>query len=281
MKFTRIRLLVIIAVSLIVIGGTGATIIYYTGLSAFFASQQYEEYQRLNQVVENASRYTISEQAPVTSPVTLRIKATGGTITVHESSNNQVEVDFRMPYQPNEKTVPLLQRDGDTFTVDTAIIWRELTGNENQPAFDIDVRVPAGTSLDISNTVGDIELNGQLNEVNVTQNLGSIELRTPDINSLNAALNVGGDVEGDAPKSSTIDVTVGSVDLHVSQPGTHAITASTGDIDVSVDALLTVAATYQITTGEFNSQVANTSKEVADVIIDVVVGTGDIEISPR
>jgi hypothetical protein len=44
---------------------------------------------------------------------------------------------------------------------------------------------------------------------------------------------------------------------------------------------LTVAATYQITTGEFNSQVANTSKATADVIIDLVVATGDIEISSR
>jgi hypothetical protein len=281
MKLARIRLLIIIAVSLIVIGGTGAAITYYTGLNAFFASQQYEDYQRLNQIFENASRYTISEQAAVTTPVTLRIKATGGTITVRESISNQVEVDFRMPYQPSEKTVPLLQRNGDTFTVDTAIIWRELTGRESQPTFNIDVRVPAGTSLDISNTVGDVELNGQLNAVKVSQNLGSVELRTPDINSLDATLKIGGNIEGDAPKSSTINVNVGSVDLHVSQPGTHAITASTGDIDVSVDTLLTVAATYQITTGEFNSQVANTSKEVADVIIDLVVITGDIEISPR
>lgn len=281
MKFTRIRLLIIIAVSLIIIGGTGATITYYTGLNAFFASQQYEDYQRLNQTVDNATRYTISEQAPVTAPVTLRITATGGTITVRESLNNQVEVDFRMPYQPNEKTVPVLQRDGDTFTIDTATIWRELTGQENQPTLNIDVRVPAGTSLEISNTVGDVELDGQLNAVNVTQNVGSIELRTPNINSLDATIAVGGDVEGKAPKSSTINVTVGSVDLHVSQPGTHAITASTGDIDVSVDTLLTVAATYQITTGEFNSQVANTSKETADVIIDLTVVTGDIEISPR
>jgi len=281
MKFTRIRLLVIIAVSLIVIGGTGATITYYTGLSAFFASQQYEDYQRLNQAVDNATRYTISEQAPVTAPVTLHIKATGGTITVHESLNNQVEVDFRMPYQPNEKTVPLLQRDGDTFTIDTATIWRELTGQERQPTFNIDVRVPAGTSLEISNTVGDIELNGTLNEVTVTQNLGSIELRTSDIYSLNATLEVGGDIEGKAPKASTINVNLGSVDLHVGQPGTHTIRASTGDIDVSVDTQLTVAATYQITNGEFNSQVVNTSKETADVIIDLVVVTGDIEISPR
>lgn len=281
MKFTRIRLLVIIAVSLIVIGGTGAAITYYTGLNAFFASQQYEDYQRLNQAVDNATRYTISEQAPVTAPVTLRIKATGGTITVHESSNNQVEVDFRMPYQPNEKTVLVLQRDGDTFIIDSAAIWRELTGRDNQPTFNIDVRVPAGTSLEISNTVGDIELNGTLNGVKVTQNLGSIELRTPNINSLDATLEVGGDIEGKAPKSSSLNVNVGSVDLYINQPGTHAITASTGDIDVSVDTLLTVATTYQITTGEFNSQVANISKESADVIIDVVVGTGDIEISPR
>lgn len=281
MKFTRIRLLIIIAVSLIVIGGTGAAITYYTGLNAFFASQQYEDYQRLNQAVDNATRYTISEQAPVTAPITLRIKATGGTITVHESSNNQVEVDFRMPYQPNEKTVLVLQRDGDTFIIDTATIWRELTGQENQPTFNIDVRVPAGTSLEISNTVGDIELNGTLDDVKVAQNLGSIELRTPNINSLDAIFAVGGDIEGKAPKSSTINVNIGSADLNVSQPGTHTITASTGDIDVSVDTLLTVATTYQITTGEFNSQVANTSKEVADVIIDVVVGTGDIEISPR
>lgn len=281
MKFTRIRLLIIIAVSLIVIGGTGATITYYTGLNAFFASQQYEDYQRLNQTVDNATRYTISEQAPVTKPITLRITATGGTITVRESLNNQVEVDFRMPYQPNEKTVPVLQRAGDTFTIDAATIWRELTGQESQPTFNIDVRVPAGTSLEISNTVGDIELDGQLNAVKVTQNLGSIELRTPDINSLDATLEVGGDIEGEAPKSSTINITVGSVDLHVSQPGTHAITASTGDIDVSVDTKLTVAATYQITTGEFNSQMANTSKETADVIIDLVVVTGDIELSPR
>jgi hypothetical protein len=281
MKFTRIRLLIIIAVSLIVIGGTGATITYYTGLNAFFASQQYEDYQRLNQTVDNATRYTISEQAPVTTPITLRITATGGTITVRESLNNQVEVDFRMPYQPNEKTVPVLQRAGDTFTIDAATIWRELTGQESQPTFNIDVRVPAGTSLEISNTVGDIELDGQLNAVKVTQNLGSIELRTPDINSLDATLEVGGDIEGEAPKSSTINITVGSVDLHVSQPGTHAITASTGDIDVSVDTKLTVAATYQITTGEFNSQMASTSKETADVIIDLVVATGDIELSPR
>lgn len=106
MKFTRTRLLVMIAVSLIVIGGTGAAITYYTGLNAFFASQQYEDYQRLNQTFDNDSRYTISEQVPVTAPVTLRITATGGTITVRESRNNQVEVDFRMPYQPNEKDRP-------------------------------------------------------------------------------------------------------------------------------------------------------------------------------
>ena len=281
MNFTRIRLLIIIAVSLIVIGGTGATITYYTGLNAFFASQQYEDYQRLNQVVENASRYTISEQAPVTAPATLRITATGGTITVHESSNNLVEVDFRMPYQPNEKTVPVLQRDGDTFIIDSAAIWRELTGRDNQPTFNIDVRVPAGTSLEISNTVGDIELNGTLDDVKITQNIGSVELRTPDINSLDATLVVGGDIEGKAPKSSTLNVNVGSVDLYINQPGTHAITASTGDIDVRVDTQLTVATTYQITTGEFNSQVANISKETADVIIDLVVITGDIEISQR
>ena len=281
MKFTRTRLLVMIAVSLIVIGGTGAAITYYTGLNAFFASQQYEDYQRLNQTFDNDSRYTISEQVPVTAPVTLRITATGGTITVRESRNNQVEVDFRMPYQPNEKIVPVLQRNGDTFTIDTANIWRELTGQESQPILNIDVRVPAGTSFDISNTVGDIEIDGRLNEVKVTQNLGSIELRTTDINSLDATITVGGDIEGKAPKSSTINVNVGSVDMHIGQPGTHTITASTGDIDVSVDAPLTVAATYQITTGEFNSQVANTSKETADVIIDLVVVTGDIEINPR
>lgn len=281
MKFTRIRLLIIIAVSLIVIGSTGAAITYYTGLNAFFASQQYEDYQRLNQAVDNSTRYTISEQAPVTAPVTLRINATGGTITVHESNNNQVEVEFRMPYQPNEKTVPVLQRNGDTFIIDSAAIWRELTGRDIQPTFNIDVRVPAGTSLEISNTVGDIELNGTLHDVKITQNIGTIELRTPDISSLDATLEVGGDIEGKAPKSSSLNVNVGSVDLYINQPGTHAITASTGDIDVSVDTHLTVATTYQITTGEFNSQVANISKESADVIIDLVVITGDIEINPR
>jgi hypothetical protein len=281
MKFTRIRLLIIIAISLIVIGGTGATITYYTGLSAFFASQQYEDYQRLNQAFDNASRYTISEQAPVTVPVTLHIKATGGTITVRESTSNQVEVDFRMPYQPNQKTVPLLQRNGDVFTIDTAVIWRELTGQESQPTFDIDVRVPAGTSLNINNTVGDIELNGTLNEVTVTQNLGSIKLRTQEINSLDATLEVGGDIEGKAPKSSIINVNLGSVDLHVSQPGTHTIRASTGEIDISVADPLTVATTYRVTNGEFSSQVPSSTADNADVIMNVAIENGDIDITPR
>lgn len=281
MKFTRIRLLIIIAISFIVIGSTGAAITYYTGLNEFFMTQSLEDYQRLNQSMESASRYTISEQAIATTPVTIHIMATGGTITVQESISNQIELDLHMPYQPNEKTVALLQRDGDTFTVDTATIWRTLAGNENQPIFDIDIRVPAGTSLDISNTVGDLALDGQLNAVTVVLDTGSIELRTADINTLDATFKVSGDITGEAAKSSTINVNVGSVDLHVSQPGTHTISASTGDIEMNVVSALNVAATYQITNGEFSSQVPNTTASMADVILNLTIENGDITISPR
>jgi hypothetical protein len=279
MKFTRIRLLIIIAISLIVIGGTGTAITYYTSLDAFF--RNYQDYQQLNQAIENASRYTISEVAPATAPTTVGIVATGGTITVEESNSTQIELDIHLPYQPNKKAVPLLKQDGDILIIDTATIWSDLTGDETQPVLDIDIRVPAGTSLDIRNTVGDIELNGTLNTVTISIGLGSIKLHTPAIESLDATFRTGGDISGEAAKSSIINVNLGSVDLHVSQPGTHTIRASTGEIDISVADPLTVATTYRVTNGEFSSQVPSSTADNADVIMNVAIENGDIDITPR
>lgn len=274
MKITRIRLLVIIAVSLIVIGGTGATITYYTGLDAFF--RNYQDYQRIN---IDANRHTISESVAVDALTTVRIMATGGTITVEESSTSQIELDLHLPYQSTKTTVPLLRQDGDILTIDTATIWRDLTGDDTQPVIDIDIRVPAGTSLDINNTVGDIELNGTLDTVTVSMDIGSIKVHTPTIEMLEATFT--GDIEGEAPKSSTINVNLGSVDLHVSQPGTHTIRASTGEIDISVADALTVATTYRVTNGEFSSQVPSSTADSADVILNVAIENGDIDITPR
>lgn len=272
--------LIVVALVLMMIGVTGAIKSYSSLLFTYFG--KYAEKVAMQQRMQPSqpARYVMYEQVTVTTAPTIRIIASGGKVSVNESTTNQIQLLFYAPYKPNDDTLPLIQREGNNYVVNTADIWHTLSGNESHPVLDIEIQVPHGTSLVISNTIGDISLAGVLDTVEITATLGTVAVHSPDISQLILTNTVGGDVTGLAPKSTRINVNDGTVSLHVTQAGTQQIHVTTGAINLAVDMSLLVATTHRIEHGTFHSSILNSPSEKADVNMQLTVGTGTIDLIP-
>ena len=228
---------------------------------------------------DNSSKqYTLQEQITVITPATVRIIATGGDIEIRESTANQVALDFVVPYTPKKLDIPMILRDGDTIVIDSKAIWTNLTGNVSQPVFAIHVAVPAGTTVEIRNTIGDITLAAPLTHVTIDASLGDIDVRSPQIDRLDAKITVSGSIHGEAPASSNITLNTGDATFLVSQPGTHTIRTTTGDVTVRVNPALVVGITHAVGTGNFTSDFTTTADAV-NTYLHLASETGDITVN--
>lgn len=279
MTRSRIPWLIFIAIICIVTGSVGAIVVTYKNNltdASRVVSSLFKEVPVLN---DNTSKqYKLQEKITVITPATVRIIATGGDIEIRESIANQIALDFVVPYTPQKLDVAMMQRDGDTIVIDSKAIWTNLTGNVSQPVFAIHVAVPAGTTIEIRNTIGDITLDASLTHVSIDASLGDIDVRSTQIGHLDAQIAVSGSISGKAPASSNITLNTGDADLLVSHPGTHTIRTTTGDVTVRVDPTLVVGITHTIGTGVFTSEFTTTATDSVNTYLHVSSETGDITV---
>ncbi|MEY2846832.1 MAG: hypothetical protein RL076_2378 [Chloroflexota bacterium] len=280
MTRSRIPWLIFIAIICIVTGLVGAIVVTYkndlTDASRIVRSL-FKEVPLLN---DNASKqYKLQEKITVITPATVRIIATGGDIEIRESIANQIALDFVVPYTPQKLDVAMMQRDGDTIVIDSKAIWTNLTGNVSQPVFAIHVAVPAGTTIEIRNTIGDITLDASLAHVTIDASLGDIDVRSTQIGHLDAQIAVSGSISGKAPASSNITLKTGDANLDVTQPGTHTIRTTTGDVTVQVDPTLIVALRHSVGNGDFTSELTTTATDTVNTYLYVSSETGDVTVT--
>ena len=225
-----------------------------------------------------APRYALQEKIIVNTPGTVRIIAMGGDIIIHESMADQVSLDVVVPYKPKKLDFAMMQRDGDTIIIDSKTIMTHLAENVSQIVFTIEVHVPAGTNIEIQNTIGDITLDAPLNSVSINATLSTIDVKSDNIEHLDAHVTVSGGIQGNAPKTSRITLNTGDADLLVSHPGTHTIRTTTGDVTVRVDPTLVVGITHTIGTGAFTSEFTTTTTDSVNTYLHVSSETGDITV---
>lgn len=125
--------------------------------------------------------YMLYDEIDVQPSANVQILATGGNVSISESPTNQIKVFFHVPYKPNDRLIPLIAQNGATYVIDERAIWQELAGNTSQPNITLDVQVPHGTSLTITNTFGEINLGGILHNVVVSSTLGTITVNSAQI----------------------------------------------------------------------------------------------------
>ena len=224
--------------------------------------------------------YMLYDEIDVQPSANVQILATGGNVSISESPTNQIKVFFHVPYKPNDRLIPLIAQNGATYVIDERAIWQELAGNTSQPNITLDVQVPHGTSLTITNTFGEINLGGILHNVVVSSTLGTITVNSAQIDQLDLTSTVSSSIKGLAPKSTNISLNRGSVALHVVQAGQHDVYVKDGSIAMKVDQTMTIATVHRATNGTFHSEVVNTKTNPADVSLSLIIDNGNIEVTP-
>lgn len=280
MTRSRIPQLIFVAIICIVTGSIGAIVVAHQNNLADINTIAGKFYNQARFFNDNSSKqYTLQEQITVITPATVRIIATGGDIEIRESTANQVALDFVVPYTPKKLDIPMILRDGDTIVIDSKAIWTNLTGNVSQPVFAIHVAVPAGTTVEIRNTIGDITLAAPLTHVTIDASLGDIDVRSPQIDRLDAKITVSGSIHGEAPASSNITLNTGDADLHITHAGTHTIRTTTGDVTMRVDPALVVGITHTVGAGAFTSEFTTTATDTINTYLYLSSDTGDITVT--
>ncbi|MCE2849825.1 MAG: DUF4097 family beta strand repeat-containing protein [Roseiflexaceae bacterium] len=224
--------------------------------------------------------YMLYDEIDVQPSANVQILATGGNVSISESPTNQIKVFFHVPYKPNDRLIPLIAQNGATYVIDERAIWQELAGNTSQPNITLDVQVPHGTSLTITNTFGEINLGGILHNVVVSSTLGTITVNSAQIDQLDLTSTVSSSIKGLAPKSTNISLNRGSVALHVVQAGQHDVYVKDGSIAMKVDQTMTIATVHRANNGTFHSEVVNTKTNPADVSLSLIIDNGNIEVTP-
>jgi hypothetical protein len=229
---------------------------------------------------KSTATYMLYDEIDVQPSANVQILATGGNVSISESPTNQIKVFFHVPYKPNDTLIPLIAQDGATYVIDERAIWQELAGNTSKPNITLDVQVPHGTSLSITNTLGEINLGGILHNVVISSTLGTITVNSARIDQLDLTSTVNGSIKGLAPKSTNISLNRGSVALHVVQAGQHDVYVKDGSIAMKVDQTMTIATVHRANNGTFHSEVVNTKTNPADVSLNLIIDSGNIEVTP-
>ncbi|MFM7678896.1 MAG: DUF4097 family beta strand repeat-containing protein [Roseiflexaceae bacterium] len=137
---------------------------------------------------------------------------------------------------------------------------------------------PAGTTVEIRNTIGDITLAAPLTHVTIDATLGDIDVRSAQIDHLDARITVTGSIHGEAPTSSNITLKTGDADLHVTRPGTHTIRTTTGDVQLRVDPALVVGLNHHIGSGDLTSELTTAATDPVNTYLYLSSETGDITV---
>jgi hypothetical protein len=272
----RIKWIVVTALLSIFVGSVGIALSITPEFVRFITSLD------LRNLVPDKSTatYMLYDEIDVQPSANVQILATGGNVSISESPTNQVKVFFHVPYKPNDTLIPLIAQDGATYVIDERAIWQELAGNTSKPNITLDVQVPHGTSLSITNTLGEINLGGILHNVVISSTLGTITVNSARIDQLDLTSTVNGSIKGLAPKSTNISLNRGSVALHVVQAGQHDVYVKDGSIAMKVDQTMTIATVHRANNGTFHSEVVNTKTNPADVSLNLIIDSGNIEVTP-
>lgn len=272
----RIKWIVVTALLSIFVGSVGIALSITPEFVRFITSLD------LRNLVPDKSdaTYMLYDEIDVQPSANVQILATGGNVSISESPTNQIKVFFHVPYKPNDTLIPLIAQDGATYVIDERAIWQELAGNTSQPNITLDVQVPHGTSLSITNTLGEINLGGILHNVVISSTLGTITVNSARIDQLDLTSTVNGSIKGLAPKSTNISLNRGSVALHVVQAGQHDVYVKDGSIAMKVDQTMTIATVHRANNGTFHSEVVNTKTNPADVSLNLIIDSGNIEVTP-
>jgi hypothetical protein len=272
----RIKWIVVTALLSIFVGSVGIALSITPEFVRFITSLD------LRNLVPDKSTatYMLYDEIDVQPSANVQILATGGNVSISESPTNQIKVFFHVPYKPNDTLIPLIAQDGATYVIDERAIWQELAGNTSKPNITLDVQVPHGTSLSITNTLGEINLGGILHNVVISSTLGTITVNSARIDQLDLTSTVNGSIKGLAPKSTNISLNRGSVALHVVQAGQHDVYVKDGSIAMKVDQTMTIATVHRANNGTFHSEVVNTKTNPADVSLNLIIDSGNIEVTP-
>lgn len=277
MKRMRVRWLVITAFMLCIVGFIGVVLNLNRELIHYVTDTDFHRY---DPPPPELVRYEVRDHVIANKHAMLQINTNGGAIHVHQSVTDKIELVLYVPYQPQNSDMPLIKGDGTTFSYDSAEIWKELTGNVSQPIIDIDISVPAGTSLEIHTSMSDITLDATLAQVKIDASFGTLAIPATQIERIDATYTVGGKVLGNAPQSSNITLIAGDIDLNIDQAGSHTMRVTRGNIALAIRKSLHVTTTQSAPNGAFYSQIPTTTSAV-DVHLYLGAENGNITLIPR
>lgn len=278
MKQIRLKHLVFTALVLIVVGVVGVAL---TVNREFFYFMSMVDFQRFDPPPVDPVRYELRDLVIVDNHATMQIQTNGGKIHVHQSITDKVEIVLYVPYKPRTTDMTILQRNGTTISYDSATVWKELTGNVSQPIIDVDISVPAGSSLEIRTSMSDITLDANVAQVDIAASFGTLELPATHIDRLDATYTVGGKILGNAPYTSSITMNAGDIDMYVDQPGSHTIRVTRGDIALTLRKSLHVTTTQSAPNGAFYSQLTTPNASNPNVYLYLNTEVGNITLIPR
>lgn len=223
----------------------------------------------------------------VTSTPKLVVNATNGNVRIHAGNSENVVVSARergFDFS-NENNVPVkTEQSGNTIDVSTSGNYGSFPGSGR---VDLDITVPATSSLEIHTTSGGINLEGVNGEVTLATNSGDIK-----------GINLNG----------TFTVNTGSGDVELRQTvlqGQSSFVTSSGDVDIQGG--LDPQGNYQFQTGSgnvdlklpddaaFHLDASSSSGEIdngfehrptgsntpSSPSIKINTGSGDISIQPQ
>lgn len=181
----------------------------------------------------------------------MRIKAHCGDIRI---TNHDTEVGAHINLSANERTTPsqlervIVSYDEtiQQLTIDTTVLRRMLTTID----VDIEVNIPAHTSLDVTSASADCNVKGTYKSVQIRTANGDIDVSgradTLDIHTASGDVDVAGctqrtlhivtasgDIEAGAT-SHTVQLTTASGDIEAHAAAQTTISSASGDVEVEI-----------------------------------------------
>ncbi len=207
-----------------------------------------------------------------THPITaLAVRAESGTVSLSPSSGESTTVTARSTWDGQQPTVSQ-QWDGTTLTVVTSC------PGGGRCEVDLDIALPAATTVTATTRTGDATLTGMAGAVTVTT--GSGEIRLSKLTGRLTATTDVGSIEGTDLSSdqATATTDTGEVSLGFSaEPQTVSATAGTGGVTITVPRSSTgYHVNADTDTGDRRIRVV--TDDSAYRTVDAHTGSGDVTV---